>query len=182
MVQHALTLGRWLNGVLIDTMAVAVVLWVCVVSVFIYGAMDDRTPFKVLSISRAVASPGGPLVIHSKVWRDMTRKCDVEIDRYLWLSVKTERGAELQQFPGVGGFVPAKEIARREATWPGTNITPVHMIPSNAAAGPGVLVTHLRYYCNAAHRLWRPIEYTYESPFTVSDYSQSASSGTTGTP
>jgi hypothetical protein len=182
VVKQALSLAHWLNALAIDTIAIAVVLWVSVAAVFIHGALDTETPFAVLDVTPAEGYPGKPVVLHSRVWRDTSRQCDVEIDRYIWVSVRSDAGAiELRQFPGVGGFVPAKEIARREASFPGRNIV-TQVIPDEAVPGPGIVVTHLRYYCNAAHRLWKPIEYTYEIPFTVLGYFPWRSSDTTATP
>ena len=181
MVQNALALGRWLNHLVIDTVSIALVLWLCVAVVFVRGALDSDTPFKVTEVIPTSGYAGREVVFHSNVWRDVKRSCDVEIDRYIWVSVHTESGGiELRQFPGRGGFVPAKEVLRREQMYPGRNVS-FQTIPENAAPGPGLVVTHLRYYCNAAHRIWKPIEYNYEAPFTVLASSPSVSSGTTAT-
>ena len=121
--------------------------------------VDRQAPFRVGKVYSAQAYPGDPVTIQAEVWRDTSRDCSVDMDRY-----SLDSDLQRTDYPRAS-FSPL-DVAKMDQRDPGM-MRPTVLLSANAACGPATLVTNLYYSCNQAQQWILPIHVRTELPFTV---------------
>lgn len=139
---------QWVASALIAALAVYVV-WL---------AADREAPFKVLSVYSTEVEPGNEAVIVATVRRDIDRRCEASISRYLF-------AADGARYDLGTSYASQQMIEGMERRQPGT-LRVSFRVPETMARGPATLQSVISYRCNKVHALW-PIIVTTELPFVV---------------
>jgi hypothetical protein len=129
-------------------------------------SLDREPPFRILPHDPVVVRVGTHAVVDVPVWRDFTRPCDVEYDRYL--------------FDGAGWRFDLVTGARMSAatirTLPKDRLAIKFLVPpehsvehqGGVVLGNGFIRAPLRYYCNKGHSLlFNPILVDTEIPIVL---------------
>lgn len=159
MAWAAREVGVAVYGFMRRAIAVAWVTIVIGAGMFAFKALWNRSPpFAVLSVDAATARPGDYVRIYASVWRDPTRQCSLNYNRYLYDrdGLRYDMGSSSASF---------EAIAAVEAATPGRLAVAVQLPPS-ILPGRARILTELAYRCNYAQNLF-PIELSAELPFYV---------------
>ena len=140
---------RWLPFAVFAIAAAQIAVW----------SIDRDPTFKITSVEPQFGIAGAPVVLTAGVQRDISRRCDANLTRYL----VDNTGARWE----IDGPVHLSywAILSAQKRSPG-HITVALNIPSDAAPGPATLISSVENHCNPLHRLW-PIESMTEIPFTI---------------
>lgn len=150
-----LIMAAKLNDWLIRFVWIAQLSFAMIVGGVVLSALDREPPFSIEQHDPISAKAGNWVAIDVPVTRDLTRRCDVEFDRYLFDS----KGRRFDL--GVGATASDKMIRQIEARSPGRmqinmQVPPVATPENPGGVRPGAaeMVTELRYVCNKGHRIW----------------------------
>lgn len=133
----------------------------CVAGLAIYAvvlAADRDAPFRVMEVKQVLAERGQEATIEAIVQRDIGRRCEASISRYMFAS----DGA---RYDLGSSYASAAMIESIEARTPGM-LRFSFKVPEKMAPGHAVIQNVLSYRCNKVQALW-PIIVTVEFPFTV---------------
>ena len=148
----ALTMGTKLNDWVAHTANVAVLLAILLWSAIMATALDRERPFIILPHDPVTIKAGTYVVIDLPVWRDLTRRCDAKLDRYLFDGA----GARFDLTTGahfsdatIRSFPPGRLVIKFDAPPLMSDANNGGMVP-----GAGRIVADLRYYCTKGHIFW----------------------------
>lgn len=148
----ALNMGTKLNDWVARTSNVAVLLAILLWSAIMATALDREPPFIILPHDPVTIKAGTYVVIDLPVWRDLSRRCDVRYDRYLFDGT----GARFDLTTGayvsaatIRSFTPGRMAIKFQAPPP---LSDAHT--GGIASGAGSIVADLLYYCTKGHAFW----------------------------
>lgn len=128
--------------------------------VFCMWSVDRKAPFELVSYNNITVMPGGTLVAHEVVRRDVSRNCSASFARYTMNSQK-EKGNESPTT-----FMNAKSIENMSLTMGVDKLDLTYHIGDDMPVGQASLITVLDYRCNPLHYIW-PIQVVTVVPFNV---------------
>jgi hypothetical protein len=160
---RGVNMGRQLNNWVINAAHWLQILAVVMVAAVLLTALDREPPFRILQHEPVRIRAGTQAYVDVPVWRDRTRTCNAEYDRYLFDSTGT-------RFDLTTGAYASDALIR---SLPQGRLMFSFYVPqqrtdstSGLALGPGAIVTPLRYYCTKGHHFW-PLEITTTIPVLI---------------
>lgn len=157
---RALKVARFVDLIAVRLLVLAQVTVLCGIAVVTYYAMDRLPPLRLLSYEPGLeAKAGSYLKVSAKVWRDISRNCDLQLERFIFADSGRAR------YEVASYTVPDSVIYSTEVSTPG-ELHYVMYVPEFAEPGPALIHTVLEYRCNKVHNVW-PIVVVTEIPFTI---------------
>jgi hypothetical protein len=127
-------------------------------------SLDQDPPFRILPHDPVIVKAGTHAVVDVPVWRDYSRTCDVEYDRYLFdgggWRFDLVTGARMSD--ATIRALPKDRLAIKFL------VPPPHSVDHQGGVilGNGFIRAPLRYYCNKGH-IFNPILVDTEIPIII---------------